>query len=153
MQQIRTKDGVIDINRVTKDNFIVPKGDERSYHCLMEEKKKYNTETGEYIGRVRIQAFGKKFFENGGLHNLRTIGYDVTILHDPNEWEKANAARIAAEKETKAKEAREATEKRAAEKRAEEKAAMKAEILEELKAQGVITEAPANKTANAKVKK
>jgi hypothetical protein len=150
MQQIRTKEGVVDIIKVTKDNFIVPKGEERSYHCLMQEKKKYNDETGEYVGKVRIQAFGKKFFENGGLHNLRTLGYDVTILHDPNEWEKANGARIAAEQAAKEKESREAAEKAAAEKRKADKAAMKAEILAELREQGIIPEQKAAAKPKAK---
>ena len=124
----KTKDvGLLD---VTPENFIVPKGEESFYHCRIEVVK-FNQETGERISRPRMQVFGKKFFETFGLHNLRKMGYKVDIMHDPNVWE---AAANAAEREQ-----------------------MKAEIIAELTAAGVIPAEPkkagrkpkAEKTAEA----
>ena len=40
MQQIRTKDGsMVSILDLTADNFACPKGEERSYHCRIEQVK------------------------------------------------------------------------------------------------------------------
>lgn len=121
------------ILEVTPTNFIVPKGEERMYHCRIEVKK-FNAETGERLSQPRIQVFGKKFFETFGLHNLRKQGYTVDILHDPNTWLEANKellAKIAKEKEAERL-------KNIEEAKKAEKEAMKAEILKELKEQGVI---------------
>ena len=130
---------------VTPENFIVPKGEESFYHCRIEVVK-FNQETGERISRPRMQVFGKKFFETFGLHNLRKMGYKVDIMHDPNVWE-------AASKRAKA----EAAAKAAAEAKAAEREQMKAEIIAELTAAGVIPAEPkkagrkpkAEKTAEA----
>lgn len=120
---------------VTPENFIVPKGEERFYHCRIEVVK-FNQETGVRISRPRMQVFGKKFFETFGLHNLRKMGYKVDIMHDPNVWEAENKEKIEANKRAKA----EAAAKSAAEAKAEEREQMKAEIIAELKASGVIPE-------------
>ena len=130
----KTKDvGLLD---VTPENFIVPKGEESFYHCRIEVVK-FNQETGERISRPRMQVFEKKFFETFGLHNLRKMGYKVDIMHDPNVWEAAAKA--------------------AAEAKAAEREQMKAEIIAELTAAGVIPAEPkkagrkpkAEKTAEA----
>lgn len=137
MDQIQTKEGLKTLINVTKDNFICPKGEERSYHCLLEqEHKRYSESTGAYIGAVRLQAFGKKFIEHGGIHHLRSLGYRVTILHDPNEWIKANAERIEAEKAARAKAAKEAAEKRQREEDEAKEAAMTEKIMAKLRAEG-----------------
>ena len=164
----KTKDvGLLD---VTPENFIVPKGEESFYHCRIEVVK-FNQETGERISRPRMQVFGKKFFETFGLHNLRKMGYKVDIMHDPNVWEAANKEKIEASKRAKAeaaaKAAAEAKAEAAAKAAAEAKAAaaakaaereqMKAEIIAELTAAGVIPAEPkkagrkpkAEKTAEA----
>lgn len=139
----KTKDvGLLD---VTPENFIVPKGEESSYHCRIEVVK-FNQETGERISRPRMQVFGKKFFETFGLHNLRKMGYKVDIMHDPNVWEAANKEKIEASKRAKAEAAK-----------AAEREQMKAEIIAELAAAGVIPAEPkkagrkpkAEKTAEA----
>lgn len=139
----KTKDvGLLD---VTPENFIVPKGEESSYHCRIEVVK-FNQETGERISRPRMQVFGKKFFETFGLHNLRKMGYKVDIMHDPNVWEAANKEKIEASKRAKAEAAK-----------AAEREQMKAEIIAELTAAGVIPAEPkkagrkpkAEKTAEA----
>ena len=98
------------------------------YHCRIEIKK-FNPETGERLSKPRIQVFGKKFFETFGLHNLRKQGYTVDILHDPNQFVKANRERIAAEERAKAEAEKEA-----------ERQAIRAQILEELKAEGKLKE-------------
>lgn len=127
----KTKD--VGLLGVTPENFIVPKGEESFYHCRIEVVK-FNQETGERISRPRMQVFGKKFFETFGLHNLRKMGYKVDIMHDPNVWEAANKEKIEASKRAKA----EAAAKAAAEAKAAEREQMKAEIIAELTAAGVI---------------
>ena len=134
--QVRTKDGQIkDVNilDVTPENFIVPKGEEDCYHCRIEVKK-FNQDTGERISKPRMQVFGKKFFESFGLHNLRKQGFTVDVMHDPNKWLQENEAKLEAEKQKKA----EAGAKAKAEAAEAEKKAMKAEILAELKAEGLL---------------
>ena len=130
----KTKDvGLLD---VTPENFIVPKGEETSYHCRIEVVK-FNAETGERISRPRIQVFGKKFFETFGLHNLRKMGFKVDILHDPNKWEAENKEKVAAAKRARAERAEELAKKQ----READRAAIRAEIIAELKAAGVIPDA------------
>ncbi len=129
----KTKD--VGLLEVTPENFIVPKGEESFYHCRIEVVK-FHGETGERLSKPRIQVFGKKFFETFGLHNLRKQGYKVDILHDPYVWEAANKEKIEANKRAKA----EAAAQAAAEAKAAEREQMKAEIIAELKAAGVIPE-------------
>lgn len=144
--QMRTEEGQIkDVNilDVTPENFIVPKGEEDCYHCRIEVKK-FNQDTGERISKPRMQVFGKKFFESFGLHNLRKQGFTVDVMHDPNKWLQENEAKLEAEKqkeaEADAKAKAEAAEAAEAEKKAM-KEAMKAEILAELKAEGLLATA------------
>lgn len=109
---------------VTPENFIVPEGQESSYHCRIEVVK-FNSETGERISKPRLQVFGRKFFESFGLHNLKKMGYKVDILHDPKKWEAENSAKIEQKKKELAEAAKQA-----------EKEKLKAEILAELEEQG-----------------
>jgi hypothetical protein len=121
------KEGKIkDVNllEVTPENFIVPTGQEGSYHCRIEVVK-FNSETGERISKPRLQVFGRKFFESFGLHNLKKMGYKVDILHDPKKWEAENSAKIEAKKKELAEAAKKA-----------EKEKLKAEILAELEEEG-----------------
>ena len=146
MQQIRVKDGTMaNILDVTAENYLAPQGSEMSYHCRIEQRK-FDSNTGKRLSVPRIQMFGKKEFDNGLLHHLRQQGYTVDILHDPNEWIKANQDRIAKEQaENEARRKAEA-EKAAKERREAEKAELKAEIMEELKAAGLLkTQAPKKK--------
>ena len=96
-----TKDGRdFPIDRITPDNYLVPKGEERSYHAVIEVVQ-FDQKTGKRISKPRIQKFGKKMFETHVLNSLRKQGYTVTILHDPNVWieeQRAKAAKAAAEK-------------------------------------------------------
>nr|UVX62505.1 MAG: hypothetical protein [Bacteriophage sp.] len=153
----KTKDvAIID---VTPENYIVPDNEKHLYHCVIEIKK-FDSETGKRLSIPRIQKFGKKGYENSIADNLKKQGYTITVLHDPNEYVKAQAeekaARTAAQqKAAEEKAAADAKAKAEAEAKAkaEEKAALKAEILAELKAAGVIPAEPAKETkADAKAK-
>ena len=151
----KTKD--VAITDVTPENYIVPSNEQHLYHCIIEVRK-FDSETGKRLSVPRIQKFGKKSFENGILDALKKQGYTITVLHDPNEYVKAQAeekaARTAAQQ--KAAEEKAAADVKAkaeaeAKAKAEEKAALKAEILAELKAAGVIPAEPA-KEAKAEEK-
>jgi hypothetical protein len=138
----KTKD--VAITDVTPENYIVPSNEQHLYHCVIEVRK-FDSETGKRLSVPRIQKFGKKSFENGILDALKKQGYTITVLHDPNEYVKAQAeekaARTAAQqKAAEEKAAADAKAKAEAEAKAkaEEKAALKAEILAELKAAGII---------------
>ena len=153
----KTKDvAIID---VTPENYIVPDNEKHLYHCVIEIKK-FDSETGKRLSIPRIQKFGKKGYENSIADNLRKQGYTITVLHDPNEYMKAKAE---ADEKAKAEKATANAEKAAADAKAkaeaeakakaEEKAALKAEILAELKGGGVTPGEPAKETkADAKAK-
>ena len=89
----KTKD--VAITDVTPENYIVPSNEQHLYHCVIEVRK-FDSETGKRLSVPRIQKFGKKSFENGILDALRKQGYTITILHDPNEYVKAQAEEKAA---------------------------------------------------------
>ena len=112
------------IEQITSENYVVPSGEEHVYHVKIEVKQ-FNSKTGERISRPRIQKFGMKTWESSVRDSLRKQGYTMEILHDPNTWIAENRAQIESLK---------------AQKRETEKAALKAEILAELKASGVIPE-------------
>jgi len=88
-----TKDGRdTPIEKLTPENYIVPKGEERFYHAVIEVKQ-FDPKTGKRISRPRIQKFGKKMFETIVNESLRKQGYEIVILHDPNEWIKEQQAK------------------------------------------------------------
>lgn len=101
-----TKDGRdTPIEKLTPENYIVPKGEEKDYHAVIEVMQ-FDPKTGKRISRPRVQKFGKKIFEAHVGDSLRKQGYTVTILHDPNVWLKEQAAK----REQAAKEAAAAKE-------------------------------------------
>lgn len=112
------------IEQITSENYVVPNGEEMVYHVKIEVKQ-FNSKTGERVSRPRIQKFGMKTWESSVRDSLRKQGYTMEILHDPNTWIEENRAQIESLK---------------AQKRESEKAALKAEILAELKASGIIPE-------------
>lgn len=125
-----TKDGRdTPIEKLTAENYIVPKGEERSYHAVIEVVQ-YDPKSGKKLSKPRVQKFGKKQFETNVLASLRKQGYTITILHDPTEWIK--------EQQAKAQQQAKAKAEAAARTREEEKAKMKAEIIAELKEAGII---------------
>ena len=93
-----TKDGRdTPIEKLTADNYIVPKGEEKDYHAVIEVVQ-FDQKTGKRISQPRVQKFGKKIFEAHVANSLRKQGYTVTILHDPNVWLKEQAAKAEQEK-------------------------------------------------------
>lgn len=102
-----TKDGRdTPIEKLTAENYLVPIGEERAYHAVIEVKQ-FDQKTGRRISTPRVQKFGKKAFESHIADSLRKQGYEILILHDPNAWikdQQAKAAEIAkAEAEAKKK--------------------------------------------------
>ena len=90
-----TKEGRdLPIEKLTPENYIVPKGEERFYHVVIEVRQ-FDPKTGKRISRPRVQKFGKKMFEAHVQASLRKQGYDVVVLHNPNEWLKENQAKAA----------------------------------------------------------
>lgn len=82
------------VEKLTPENYIVPKGEERFYHVVIEVRQ-FDPKTGKRISRPRVQKFGKKMFEAHVQASLRKQGYDVVVLHNPNEWLKENQAKAA----------------------------------------------------------
>jgi hypothetical protein len=126
-----TKDGRdTPIEKLTAENYVVPRGEERSYHAVIEVKQ-FDPKTGKRLSTPRIQKFGKKIFESSVRASLKKQGYDIVILHDPNQWiqeqqEKA-AEQAKAAAEAKAKAEKEAFDAAVAAAVAKEIAKLKAE--------------------------
>ena len=88
-----TKDGRdTPIEKLTAENYIVPAGEEKDYHAVIEVVQ-FDPKTGKRISKPRVQKFGKKIFEAHVANSLRKQGYTVTILHDPNAWLKEQAVK------------------------------------------------------------
>lgn len=126
-----TKDGRdTPIEKLTPENYIVPKGEEMDYHAVIEVRQ-FDPKTGNRISKPRVQKFGKKIFEAHVGDSLRKQGYTVTILHDPNVWFKEQVEKA----EQHAKEQAEAKAKAEQEKFDAAVAAAVAKALAEQKAQ------------------
>ena len=54
-----TKD--VPILEVTKENYIVPRGEENALHCRIEQTQ-FNARTGKRLSKPRIQKFDAKMF-------------------------------------------------------------------------------------------
>lgn len=121
-----TKDGRdTPLENLTPENYVVPRGEERSYHAVIEVRQ-HDSKTGKKISVPRIQKFGRKMFEQSVWDSLIKQGYTVTILHNPNEWIKKNEAE-------KAKKKAEEAAKRKAEEDAEFDRRVAAKVAEEVK--------------------
>ena len=97
-----TKDGKdVAIEMLTPENYKVPAGEERLYHCVIEQKKFHST-TGVKLSKPRVQKFNRKIYERVVESNLRKMGYTITILYDPTEWIKAHELKVAQSRAQKA---------------------------------------------------
>ena len=86
-----TKDGRdVAIEQLTPENYIVPKGEERFYHCVIEVRQ-FSRTTGQKQSHPRVQKFNRKIWEKSVRDNLIKQGYTITVLWNPNEWIKAHA--------------------------------------------------------------
>lgn len=91
-----TKNGKdLPLDEVTAENYIVPKGEEHLYHCVIEQKN-FCPKTGTRLSVPALQKFGRKGFETMLYSNLKKLGYDVVILHNPNQYEAQAAAQAEA---------------------------------------------------------
>lgn len=131
---VKFKEGTKDvpIMDVTAENYIVPDGEEGTYHCRIEQRQ-FNPNTGERLSRPFIQKFPAKMWPVL-LRNLKQQGWTVDILHDPTEWNRKEEEkrRLTAAQRAKAAQEAEARRKKA------EREAMKKSIIEELKKEGLI---------------
>lgn len=149
---MRTKDGKnVPVSELTAENYVVPAGEERFYHCVIEVVQ-FDPKTGKRISKPRVQKFGKKSFETSIYKTLKKQGYAITILHDPKGWEKKAAdQKKAAEQAAFDAAVDAAVEKKIneliAKKEAEQKAAAEAEAQAKAEA-----EAKAKAEAEAKAK-
>lgn len=131
---VKFKEGTKDvpIMDVTAENYIVPDGEEDTYHCRIEQRQ-FNPNTGERLSRPFIQKFPSKMWP-ALLRNLKQQGWTVDILHDPTEWNRKEEEkrRLTAAQRAKAAQEAEARRKKA------EREAMKKSIIEELVKEGLI---------------
>ena len=129
-----TKD--VPIVEVTAENYIVPRGEEDTYHCKIEQTQ-FNPRNGKRLSKPRIQKFDSKMYAQVA-RNLRQQGWDIEVLYDPSEF--------LAEREAKRAEMRDLTFKQrqelAAKQKLAERQALKDEILAELREAGML-KAPA----------
>lgn len=127
-----TKD--VPIVEVTAENYIVPRGEEDTYHCRIEQKQ-FDPRSGKRLSRPRIQKFGAKMYP-AIARNLRQQGWDIEVLHDPTDFLKEQEAKRQERENLTIQQRKELEAKR----REAEKKAMKAEIIAELKAAGLLKE-------------
>ena len=117
---------------VTAENYIVPRGEEDTYHCKIEQTQ-FNPRNGKRLSRPRIQKFESKMYAQLA-RNLRLQGWDIEVLYDPTEFLAAREAKRAELRDLTYKQRQEQEAKR----KEAEKKALKDEILAELKAAGML---------------
>lgn len=117
---------------VTVENYIVPRGEEDTYHCRIEQTQ-FNPRNGKRMSKPRIQKFDAKMYPSIA-RNLRQQGWDIEVLYDPTEFLKEREAKQQQMQEMTYRQRQEADAKR----KAEERKALKDEILAELKAAGML---------------
>ena len=117
---------------VTAENYVVPRGEEDTYHCKIEQTQ-FNPRNGKRLSRPRIQKFESKMYAQLA-RNLRLQGWDIEVLYDPTEFLAAREAKRAELRDLTFKQRQEQEAKR----KEAEKKALKDEILAELKAAGML---------------
>ena len=107
-----TKDGRdVPVEKLTAENYVVPAGEERSYHALIEVVQ-FDPKTGKKLSKARVQKFGKKTFDGSVRASLLKQGYDIRILHDPTEWLKEQREKAAAKAKADAEAKKKAEQER-----------------------------------------
>jgi hypothetical protein len=127
-----TKD--VPMLEVTKENYIVPRGEEGTYHCRIEQKQ-FDQRSGKRLSKSRIQKFDAKMYPSI-IRNLRQQGWDIEVLYDPTDFLKEQEAKRQERETLTIQQRKELEEKR----KAAERKALKDEILAELKAAGMLKE-------------
>lgn len=126
----------VPIIEVTPENYIVPKGEEDTFHCKIEQTQ-FSPRNGKRLSRPRIQKFEAKMYPSVA-RNLRQQGWDIEVLYDPTDYLAEREAKRAELRDLTLQQRKELEEK----KKAAERKALKDEILAELKAAGML-KAPA----------
>lgn len=142
----------MNILELTPENYKVPKGEERSYHCVI-ECVEFDRKTGKRLSVPRIQKFGAKMFEAHVYSSLKKQGYNVTILHDPKKWLKEHEAEQKAQAKAKEAADKEVFQKAVQEEVARQMAAMRSvagQSAEQSAGQSATQEAPKNKGGRPK---
>lgn len=141
----------MNILELTPENYKVPKGEERSYHCVI-ECVEFDRKSGKRLSVPRIQKFGAKMFEAHVYSSLKKQGYNVTILHDPKKWLKEHEAEQKAQAEAKKAAEKEAFEKAVQAEVAKQVAAMQSagQPAGQPAGQSATQEAPKNKGGRPK---
>ena len=137
-----TKD--VPLLEVTRENYIVPRGEEDTYHCRIEQTQ-FNPRNGQRVSRPRIQKFNAKMYPSIA-RNLRQQGWDIEVLYDPTEFLKEQEAKRQEQQEMTLQQRKEAELKR----KAAERKALKDEIMAELKAAGLLKAPNTTKGDSAK---
>ena len=125
-----TKD--VPIVEVTAENYIVPRGEEVTYHCRIEQKQ-FDPRSGKRLSRPRIQKFDAKMYP-AIARNLRQQGWDIEVLYDPTDFLQEQEAKRQERETLTIQQRKELEEKR----KAAERKALKDEILAELKSAGML---------------
>lgn len=87
-----SKDGRnLSVKDATPENYACPAGEEHLFHVKIENPH-FDQRTGERKSHPRIQKFGRKAFHSMLRSALNKCGYEMVILHDPDEWLKAHPA-------------------------------------------------------------
>lgn len=79
---INTKEGMKSLLEVTKDNYIVPKGEEQVVHYTTESVNISNE--GKRLSKPILCKTDVKLFDTIVLRNLELQGYAVNIVYHPN---------------------------------------------------------------------
>lgn len=129
--KVRFNGGIKDVplNEVTAKNYIVPQGEEKHWHVI-QEKKEFDRNTGKQLSRPVLQKYDTKSYPATERY-LRQAGYTITVLHDPVEWMRKDAEKLAALRQIQAEQAK----RKAAEQAARYREALKAELRKELMAE------------------
>jgi hypothetical protein len=83
----------VPILEVNKDNYIVPEGEEDTYHCKI-ELVRFSPSSGRRLSRPKIQKFNAKIYHQIMREHLKQQGYSVEVLYDPTEWLKEQEAEV-----------------------------------------------------------
>ena len=90
-----TKNGKdVPVSELTAENYRVPAGEEKLYHCVIEVVQ-FDPKTGKRLSTPRVQKFGRKTSETLVYKTLKKQGYEIKILHNPTGWEETAAKRRA----------------------------------------------------------
>lgn len=122
--KVKFNGGIKDVplKEVTAANYIVPKGEEKSWHVI-QEKKEFDRNTGRQLSRPVLQKYDMKCYPQTRKY-LMDAGYTITVLHNPVKWAQQH-------QQAQAK----AQAHRNAGMLAAERAKMKTEIMAEIKAE------------------